>query len=124
MRKRGRLVLKFNCSPALSAASVSLVDVTPDDPAPGRRVALGGSPLWVLPDSELEATINRLAALSRARTVELTYYLAEFERRQRRRLSERLAEANRKMVVLTQAVVVLTGVSVALAAIGTVALLT
>jgi hypothetical protein len=89
-----------------------------------RRLAPSGSPLWVLPDSELEAVINRLAASSRARTVELTYYLAEFERRQRRQLNERLAEANRKMVVLTQAVLVLTGVSVALAALGTVTLLT
>lgn len=87
-----------------------------------RRLAPGGSPLWVVPDSELEATINRLAASSRARTVELTYYLAEFERRQRRQLNERLAEADRKMVVLTRAVLTLTGVSLALTVVGTVAL--
>jgi hypothetical protein len=34
--------------------------------------------LWILPHSELEATIDRMASSSRARTVELTYYLAEF----------------------------------------------
>lgn len=89
-----------------------------------RRLAPGGSPLWVLPDSELEATINRLAASSRARTVELTYYLAEFERRQRRQLNEQLAEANRKTVLLTQAVLVLTLVLVVLTVVGTVTLVT
>jgi hypothetical protein len=87
-----------------------------------RRLAPGGTPLWVLPDAELEATINRMAASSRARSVELTYFLAEFDRRQRRRLNEGLADANRKMVLLTRAVVVLTGVSVVLAVVSTIAI--
>jgi hypothetical protein len=86
-----------------------------------RRLAPGGSPLWILPDSDLEAMINELAPSSRARTVELTYFLDEFDRRQRRRLNEQLADANRKMVLLTRAVLAFTGVLVILAILSTVA---
>lgn len=87
-----------------------------------RRLAPGGTPLWIVPDIELEATIDRLAASSRARTVELTYLLEEFDRRQRRKLNEELAFANQKMVRLTQVVVALTGVLVVLTVVGTIAL--
>ena len=87
-----------------------------------RRLAPGGVPLWVVPDADLEATIDRLAASSRARTVELTYYLAEFDRRQRRRLNSEIADANRQMVVLTRAVVALTGTLLVLTVVSTVAL--
>lgn len=89
-----------------------------------RRLAPAGSPLWVMPDTDLEATINRLAASSRARTVELTYYLAEFDRRQRRRLNEQLAESNRKMIILTRAIVALTAVLVVLTIVSTIAIAT
>jgi hypothetical protein len=89
-----------------------------------RRLAPAGGPLWILPDADLDATINRLAESSRARTVELTYYLAEFDRRQRRRLNEQLAESNRKMILLTRAVVALTGVLVVLTIVSTIAITT
>jgi hypothetical protein len=89
-----------------------------------RRLAPSGSPLWVLPDVDLEETINRLAASSRARTVELTYYIAEFDRRQQRRLNERLADANRHMMVLTRAVLALTGILVLLTIASTIAIAT
>jgi len=85
-----------------------------------RRLAPGGSPLWVIPDRDLEVTIDRLASSSRARTVELTYYLAEFERRERRRLNEQLAQANRQMVLLTRVVLVLTAVLVLLGILSTI----
>jgi hypothetical protein len=88
------------------------------------RIAPGGSPLWLLPDEDLENIIDHLAASSRARTVEITYYLREYDRRQQRRLNETLAEANRRMVNLTRAVVVLTIIVVVLTAVGTVAVLT
>jgi hypothetical protein len=68
--------------------------------------------------------INRLAASSRARTVELTYYLAEFDRRQQRRLNERLAEANRQLVFLTRAVLALTGILVVLTIVSMIAIAT
>src|SRR4051794_19421066 len=73
-----------------------------------QRIAPGGIPLWLLPDEDLEHIIDQLAASSRARTPEITDYLGEYDRRQQRRMNEALAEANRRMVKLTQAVVVLT----------------
>ncbi len=84
-----------------------------------RRIAPGGSPLWMLPDAELEAMIDRLAASSRARTVEITYYLAEYDRRQQRRMNEEVARANAQMVRLTRAVAWLTGIVVVLTAVST-----
>jgi len=88
-----------------------------------RRIAPGGSPLWVLPDADLEAMIDRLAASSRARTVEITYYLAEYDRRQQRRMNEEVARANAQMVKLTRAVVWLTGIVVVLTAVSTAAVI-
>jgi CHASE3 domain sensor protein len=89
-----------------------------------RRIAPGGAPLWLLPDEDLEHVIDQLAASSRARTVEITYYLREYDRRQQRRMNEALAEANRSMVNLTRAVVVLTLIVVVLTAASTVAIFT
>jgi CHASE3 domain sensor protein len=82
-----------------------------------RRIAPGGTPLWVLPDQDLERIIDKLAASSRARTVEITYYMAEYDRRQTRRLNEAVAESNRSMVRLTRAIVALTAVVMVLTAV-------
>src|SRR4051794_29157584 len=80
-----------------------------------QRIAPGGVPIWVLPDQDLERIISQMAASKHARSVEITYYMEEYNRREQRRLNESMARANRQMVRLTWAVVVLTLAAVALA---------
>jgi hypothetical protein len=89
-----------------------------------RRIAPGGTPIWVLPDEVLESRIDQLAASSRARTVEITYYLEERARRQQGRMNEVVAEANTNMVRLTKVIVVMTALVLVLAAVTTIDALT
>jgi CHASE3 domain sensor protein len=76
-----------------------------------RRIAPDGTPLWLLPDDDLERWINEMAAGSQARAVKITYLLDELARREQGELNASLAAANRSMVRLTWAVVVLSVIS-------------
>lgn len=75
------------------------------------RIAPGGTPLWLLPDEDLEGILNELAPTSKARTVEITYLLDELNRRGQAKLKASMERATRHMVWLTWAAIILAAIS-------------
>jgi hypothetical protein len=75
-------------------------------------------PIWVMPDEDLERAIDRMASTSQARGDAIGYYIAEFDRRNQRKLNERLVEMTQRLTTLTWVMAVLAAVSTAAVIMG------
>jgi hypothetical protein len=65
----------------------------------------------MMPDKDLLNAIDRMAATRQATGDAIGYYLDEHDRRQQRKLNQRVVRLTRWVVILTIAVLILTALS-------------
>ena len=75
-------------------------------------------PIWMMPDEDLERAIDAMASTSKARGDAIGYYIAEFDRRNQRKLNERLVELTQRLTALTWVIAVLAVVSTVAVIVG------
>lgn len=75
------------------------------------------TPLWMMPEEDLRAAIDRMASSSQARSDAIGYYLDELDRRVQHRLNATMLDLNRTGVRLSWFAAIFSGLGIALTAI-------